>query len=92
MFERYDLPLLADEYFYIYSDLFGTHQRQDMVQLTKQVIESVSKELNYPFVNDANYLRTCLHTCPYVLQRNIYLLMNTIRFLKKSKENTQRYF
>lgn len=52
MFERYDLPLLADEYFYIYSDLFGTHQRQDMVQLTKQVIESVSKELNYPFVND----------------------------------------
>ena len=23
-----------------------------MVQLTKQVIESVSKELNYPFVND----------------------------------------
>ena len=36
----------------------------------------------------ANYLRTCLHTCPYVLQRNIYLLMNTIRFLKKSKENT----
>ncbi|MDH5042001.1 transcription antiterminator [Enterococcus faecalis] len=52
VFERYDLPLLADEYFYIYSDLFGTHQRQDMVQLTKQVIESVSKELNYPFVND----------------------------------------
>ena len=50
VFER--LPLLADEYFYIYSDLFGTHQRQDMVQLTKQVIESVSKELNYPFVND----------------------------------------
>ena len=39
VFERYDLPLLADEYFYIYSDLFGTHQRQDMVQLTKQVIE-----------------------------------------------------
>ncbi len=92
MFERYDLPLLADEYFYIYSDLFGTHQRQDMVQLTKQVIESVSKELNYPFVNDRQLFTNLFAHLSLRFTKNIYLLMNTIRFLKKSKENTQRYF
>ncbi len=70
----------------------GTHQRQDMVQLTKQVIESVSKELNYPFVNDRQ-LFTNLFAHLSLRFTKKHLFINEYNpFSKKSKENTQRCF
>lgn len=52
VFEEYELPLLADEYFYVYSDIFVANNRQDIVQLTEELIENVSSKLAFPFYND----------------------------------------
>ncbi|PZL74808.1 transcriptional antiterminator [Enterococcus plantarum] len=52
VFDHYELPLLADEYFYIYSDVFVANNQQDIVGLTEKLIKDVSKEVNFPFYRD----------------------------------------
>ncbi|WP_086350004.1 BglG family transcription antiterminator [Candidatus Enterococcus clewellii] len=52
VFEHYELPLLADEYFYIYSDVFITNSHQDIAELTEELIRDVSEEINFPFYRD----------------------------------------
>ncbi|MGC6767390.1 BglG family transcription antiterminator [Enterococcus sp. LJL128] len=52
VFEHYELPLLADEYLYIYSDVFIAGNHQDVAQLTEKLIKDVSEEINFPFYRD----------------------------------------
>lgn len=52
VFDFYELPLLADEYFYIYSDVFVANNQQDIVSLTEELIKDVSEELKFPFYRD----------------------------------------
>ncbi|WP_321388557.1 transcription antiterminator [uncultured Enterococcus sp.] len=52
VFEHYELPLLADEYFYIYSDVFITNSHQDIAELTEELIRDVSEEISFPFYRD----------------------------------------
>lgn len=52
VFEHYELPLLADEYFYIYSDVFITNSHQDIAKLTEELIRDVSEEISFPFYRD----------------------------------------
>lgn len=52
VFDHYELPLLADEYFYIYSDVFVANNQQDIVGLTEELIKDVSKEVDFPFYRD----------------------------------------
>ncbi|MGX7150668.1 BglG family transcription antiterminator [Enterococcus ureasiticus] len=52
VFDHYELPLLADEYFYIYSDVFVANNQQDIVGLTEELIKDVSEEINFPFYRD----------------------------------------
>lgn len=52
VFDHYDLPLLADEYFYIYSDVFVANNQQDIVGLTEELIKDVSEEIDFPFYRD----------------------------------------
>ncbi|WP_429950146.1 BglG family transcription antiterminator [Enterococcus sp. AZ101] len=52
VFDHYDLPLLADEYFYIYSDVFVANNQQDIVGLTEELIKDVSQEIDFPFYRD----------------------------------------
>ncbi|MBP1046790.1 transcription antiterminator [Enterococcus sp. BWM-S5] len=52
VFEHYELPLLADEYFYIYSDVFVTNSHQDIAELTEELIRDVSEEISFPFYRD----------------------------------------
>jgi len=53
VFTHYELPLLADEYTYIYSDVFKANAEEDVVRLTEQLIESVSKKMQVPFYLDS---------------------------------------
>ncbi|ALS02891.1 transcriptional antiterminator [Enterococcus silesiacus] len=52
VFDHYELPLLADEYFYIYSDVFVANNQQDIVGLTEELIKDVSEEIKFPFYRD----------------------------------------
>ncbi|MGX7245329.1 BglG family transcription antiterminator [Enterococcus quebecensis] len=52
VFNHYELPLLADEYLYIYSDVFVANNQQDIVGLTEELIKDVSEEINFPFYRD----------------------------------------
>lgn len=52
VFDHYELPLLADEYLYIYSDVFVANNQQDIVGLTEELIKDVSEEINFPFYRD----------------------------------------
>ncbi|MCB5954458.1 BglG family transcription antiterminator [Enterococcus sp. CWB-B31] len=52
VFEYYELPLLADEYLYIYSDVFISDKNQDIAKLTEELIKNVSNEINFPFFRD----------------------------------------
>ncbi|EOH93989.1 BglG family transcriptional antiterminator [Enterococcus haemoperoxidus ATCC BAA-382] len=52
VFNHYELPLLADEYFYIYSDVFVANNQKDIVGLTEELIKDVSEEINFPFYRD----------------------------------------
>lgn len=52
VFDFYELPLLADEYFYIYSDVFVASNQQDIVSLTEELIKDVSEEIKFPFYRD----------------------------------------
>lgn len=52
VFGHYELPLLEEEYIYIYSDVFGKADQQDIVKLTRRLIEDVSDEMEEPFKQD----------------------------------------
>ncbi|MFK4567990.1 BglG family transcription antiterminator [Enterococcus sp. UD-01] len=52
VFAYYELPLLADEYLYVYSDVFVANNQQDIVSLTEALITQVSKEMDIPFYQD----------------------------------------
>lgn len=52
LFERFELPLLEDEYLYIYSDAFEKNDEQDVLHLTRRLIEDVSCAMELPFVKD----------------------------------------
>lgn len=52
VFERYALPLLSDEYLYIYSDVFVSGNQQDIARLTDQLIQDVSEEMQISFYRD----------------------------------------
>lgn len=52
VFSHYELPILADEYLYIYSDVFVANNQQDIVQLTEKLIKDVSANINFPFYRD----------------------------------------
>lgn len=52
VFEAYELPLLEDEYFYIYSDAFEKSEEQDILLLTESIIQTVSQEMGMPFMKD----------------------------------------
>lgn len=52
VFSHYELPILADEYLYIYSDVFVANNQQDIVQLTEKLIKDVSEKINFPFYRD----------------------------------------
>ena len=52
VFAHYELPLFADEYSYIYSDVFVNSKHQDIGLLTEGLIRDVSKEMDFPFFRD----------------------------------------
>lgn len=52
VFAHYELPLLEEEYIYIHSDVFEKADQQDIVKLTRSLIEDVSNELDEPFKQD----------------------------------------
>lgn len=52
VFYYYELPLLADEYLYVYSDVFVANNQQDIVGLTEELIKDVSEEVSFPFYRD----------------------------------------
>ncbi|MTD38348.1 HTH domain-containing protein [Erwinia sp. CPCC 100877] len=52
VFAYYELPLLADEYLYVYSDVFVASNQQDIVSLTEALIKRVSEEIAVPFYQD----------------------------------------
>lgn len=52
VFDYHELPLLADEYFYIYSDVFVANNQKDIVGLTEELIKDVSEVINFPFYKD----------------------------------------
>jgi transcriptional antiterminator len=52
VFAYYELPLLADEYLYVYSDVFVANNQQDIVSLTEALITQVSEEMEIPFYQD----------------------------------------
>lgn len=56
VFAHYQLPLFEDEYRYIYSDTFENSPTQDVMLLTENLIQKVSKKINYAFYNDPQLL------------------------------------
>lgn len=52
VFGFYELPLLADEYLYVYSDVFVANNQQDIFSLTEELIKDVSEEVSFPFYRD----------------------------------------
>ncbi|MDH6363218.1 transcriptional antiterminator [Enterococcus sp. PF1-24] len=52
VFQLYELPLLEDEYSYLFSDAFEFNNQQDIVQITKEIIDAVSKKLKISFASD----------------------------------------
>jgi transcriptional antiterminator len=56
VFAHYQLPLFEDEYRYIYSDTFENDLQQDVMVLTENLIQKVSKKINYSFFNDPQLL------------------------------------
>lgn len=52
VFSYYELPILSDEYLYIYSDVFVATNQQDIVQLTEKLIKDVSAKIAFPFYRD----------------------------------------
>lgn len=52
VFAYYELPILSDEYLYIYSDVFIANNQQDIVQLTEKLVKDVSATMNFPFYRD----------------------------------------
>lgn len=52
VFQRYELPLLKDEYDYLYSDCFVLKDQQDIALVTKEIISGVSEELDVRFTSD----------------------------------------
>lgn len=56
VFAHYQLPLFEDEYRYVYSDTFENDPQQDVMALTENLIQKVSKKINYSFSNDPQLL------------------------------------
>lgn len=56
VFAHYQLPLFEDEYRYIYSDTFENDLQQDVMALTENLIQKVSKKIHYSFSNDPQLL------------------------------------
>lgn len=56
VFEKYHLPLFEDEYRYIYSDTFDNDLQQDVMALTENIIQKVSKKIAYSFDLDPQLL------------------------------------
>ncbi|MDT2597925.1 transcription antiterminator [Enterococcus dongliensis] len=56
VFDHYQLPLFEDEYRYIYSDTFENSPAQDVMLLTENLIQKVSKKVNHAFYNDPQLL------------------------------------
>lgn len=56
VFAHYQLPLFEDEYRYVYSDTFENDLQQDVMALTENLIQKVSKKINYSFFNDPQLL------------------------------------
>lgn len=52
VFQEFELPVLEAEYVYIYSDYSVEVNQQDIVEVTKELITSVSEELAIPFTKD----------------------------------------
>lgn len=52
IYEKFELPILEDEYHYIYSDVFEAEQNQDTATITEGIIRHVGQQLNYPFAKD----------------------------------------
>lgn len=52
VFECVELPLLSDEYSYIYSDLTEQYREKDIAKVTKELIDEVSQTMNLPFDED----------------------------------------
>lgn len=60
LFDRWHLPLLQDEFYYIYSDVHGTFDQQDYLVLVDQLIDQVSTELQIPFQKDKQLFNNLL--------------------------------
>lgn len=56
VYEKYNLPLFRDEFNYIKSDLteIDKDEQEDLVQLTNQIIDSMSKKAKFPYDHDRN--------------------------------------
>lgn len=52
IYEKYELPILEDEYHYIYSDVFENEENQDIAVMTEVIIKYVAQKLSYPFNKD----------------------------------------
>ncbi len=52
IYEKYELPILEDEYHYIYSDVFENEQNQDIANMAEQIITHVARKLSCPFDRD----------------------------------------
>lgn len=52
VFDYYELPMLADEYLYVYSDVFVANHQQDIAKFTELLIKDVSEKMDFPFFRD----------------------------------------
>ncbi|MFD1900600.1 BglG family transcription antiterminator [Enterococcus termitis] len=74
VFDHYELPLLADEYFYIYSDVFVANDRQDIVGLTEELIKDVSEEIDFPFYRDQQlFTNLFAHLSLRLTKKHLYI-------------------
>lgn len=74
VFDHYELPLLADEYFYVYSDVFVANNRQDIVGLTEELIKDVSEEVNFPFYRDQQlFTNLFAHLSLRLTKKHLYI-------------------
>ena len=75
VFDHYELPILEDEYVYIFSDILMNFEEQNISELTQKIIRTVSEEEKMPYDKDKQ-LYTNLFAHLTVKMHKKYLFVN----------------
>ncbi|EPH95150.1 PRD domain protein [Enterococcus faecalis 13-SD-W-01] len=74
VFTHFGFPLLKDEYDYLCTDLTKETQQQDILKLTKNLIQTVSDDLDIPFSEDEQLkLNLFAHLSLYAARAHHYM-------------------